>query len=135
MWVLNPFAAILLVPAAHVWMWLGSVDIPIPRPLKLIGVLLGAIPPVLAVIYYAATLHLSPIGVLWNGALMIARGQIGTAPALLWSLALGCLAGMLVLVVRAPKREHPAPTAITVRGPRSYAGPGSLGGTESALRR
>jgi hypothetical protein len=24
---------------------------------------------------------------------------------------------------------------ITVRGPRSYAGPGSLGGTESALRR
>ena len=26
-------------------------------------------------------------------------------------------------------------TQITVRGPVSYAGPGSLGGTESALRR
>jgi hypothetical protein len=26
-------------------------------------------------------------------------------------------------------------TEVTIRGPRSYAGPGSLGGTESALRR
>jgi hypothetical protein len=28
-----------------------------------------------------------------------------------------------------------AATPITVRGPKTYAGPGSLGGTESALRR
>jgi hypothetical protein len=27
------------------------------------------------------------------------------------------------------------PPEITIRGPLSYAGPGSLGGTESALRR
>ena len=30
---------------------------------------------------------------------------------------------------------RPTPAAITVRGPLTYAGPGSLGGTESALRR
>jgi hypothetical protein len=135
MWVINPFAALLLVPALHVWMWLGCVDVPIPRTVKLVGVLIGALPPALAVLYYAAALHLSPVGVLWNGVLMIARGQIAPAAAVLWSLALGCFAGMLVLVVRTPKRERPEPTAITVRGPRSYAGPGSLGGTRSALRR
>ena len=34
---------------------------------------------------------------------------------------------------RAPQVDPAAP--ITVRGPQGYAGPGSLGGTESALRR
>jgi hypothetical protein len=135
MWVVNPFAALLLVPALHVWMWLGSVEFPIPRLVKLAGVLLGALPPALAVVYYATALDLSPVGVLWNGVLMIARGQIGPAPALLWSLALGCFAGMLMLVVRSPKRERTQGAAITVRGPATYAGPGSLGGTQSALRR
>jgi hypothetical protein len=87
------------------------------------------------VLYYALTLKLSPIGVLWNGVLMIASGQIGLATVLLWSVVLGCFAGMLVLAVRQPNREPEPRAAITVRGPASYAGPGSLGGTRSALRR
>jgi hypothetical protein len=41
-------------------------------------------------------------------------------------------AGVIVLASRQPRPEQ-AP--VTVRGPASYAGPGSLGGTESALRR
>jgi hypothetical protein len=135
MWLTNPFAAVLIVPALHVWMWLGCVQAPIPRVVKLAGVALGAIPPALAVLYYALTLKLSPIGVLWNGVLMIASGQIGLATVLLWSVVLGCFAGMLVLAVRRPNREHEPRTAITVRGPAGYAGPGSLGGTQSALRR
>jgi hypothetical protein len=135
MWLTNPFAAVLIVPALHVWMWLGCVQAPIPRGVKLAGVVLGAVPPALAVLYYALTLKLSLIGVVWNGVLMIAGGQIGPATALLWSLVLGCFAGMLVLAVRRPNREHEPRAAITVRGPAGYAGPGSLGGTQSALRR
>ena len=135
MWLTNPFAAVLIVPALHVWMWLGCVQAPIPRAVKLAGVVLGAVPPALAVLYYAVTLKLSPIGVVWNGVLMIASGQIGPATALLWSLVLGCFAGMLVLAVRRPNREPEPQAAISVRGPASYAGPGSLGGTQSALRR
>jgi hypothetical protein len=135
MWLTNPFAAVLIVPALHVWMWLGCVQAPIPRMVKLAGVVLGAVPPALAVLYYALSLKLSPVGVVWNGVLMIASGQIGPATALLWSLVLGCFAGMLVLAVRRPNREHEPRAAITVRGPASYAGPGSLGGTSSALRR
>ena len=135
MWLINPFAAVLIVPALHAWMWLGCVQAPIPRVLKLAGVVLGAVPPALAVLYYALTLKLSPVGVLWNGVLMIASGQIGLATALLWSLVLGCFAGMLVLAVRRPDPEPEPRAAISVRGPASYAGPGSLGGTQSALRR
>jgi len=50
---------------------------------------------------------------------------------------LGCtvsLAVMIVRIVRQP-RAQPAEVPITMRGPISYAGPGSLGGTRSAMRR
>jgi hypothetical protein len=58
----------------------------------------------------------------------------------LWCLTLGCLAGaVLVALGSSPPRiaepDAADGTPITVRGPMSYAGPGSLGGTESALRR
>jgi hypothetical protein len=135
MWVVNPYAAVLLVPALHVWMWLGCVQVPIPRPVKLLGVLVGVVPAALAVLYYAMALRLSPIGVLWNGVLMIISGQIGPAVAVLWSIVFGCFAGMVVLVLRGPRRAREEAAPITVRGPVTYAGPGSLGGTGSALRR
>jgi len=57
--------------------------------------------------------------------------------AIEWSVVAGCtvsLAVMIGRIIRQP-RARPAELPITVRGPISYAGPGSLGGTRSALRR
>jgi hypothetical protein len=43
---------------------------------------------------------------------------------------------MTLIALRALRQPRSAPTPpVSVRGPVSYAGPGSLGGTESALRR
>ena len=51
-------------------------------------------------------------------------------------MVLGCVASVAVIVRRAERRAGPEePRPVTVRGPVTYAGPGSLGGTESALRR
>jgi hypothetical protein len=56
--------------------------------------------------------------------------------ALEWCLLLGCLAVTAALVVLAAQgQRRTAPVPVTVRGPVTYAGPGSLGGTKSALRR
>jgi len=44
------------------------------------------------------------------------------------------LSGAAVLVVLA-RQPRPEEMPVTVRGPITYAGPGSLGGTKSALRR
>jgi hypothetical protein len=52
----------------------------------------------------------------------------------MWCLLLGCLASTLAIVWARGKAE-PAPAEPTTRGPMTYAGPGSLGGTKSALRR
>jgi hypothetical protein len=54
---------------------------------------------------------------------------------LLWSLLGGCAGAALTIAWHSRAREDADALPITVRGPRSYAGPGSLGGTESALRK
>jgi hypothetical protein len=69
----------------------------------------------------------------------VAGGHVGIGSAVLWSIGFGCAAAALSVAAVAPPDPlgpRPAePMEITIRGPMSYAGPGSLGGTESALRR
>jgi hypothetical protein len=56
--------------------------------------------------------------------------------ALCWALTLGCTASAVIIGLRAVRATAAAADQlVTVRGPASYAGPGSLGGTKSALRR
>ncbi|HWG07856.1 MAG TPA: M28 family peptidase [Solirubrobacteraceae bacterium] len=138
-WIVDPFAALLLLPAMHAWLLLVSPELR-PRPVVGLGlVLVGLIPLVLLLSFYADHLGLGPGRVAWMGVLLVAGGHVGLPAALLWSIGLGCAAAavMLALTIGPP---HPAGgegeyQEITIRGPLSYAGPGSLGGTRSALRR
>jgi hypothetical protein len=136
-WVGNPFAAALTVPALHLWLWGLAPDVPLPRPARLAMVVVGVLPGVFVLLYYAVGLGYSPLGLAWTVALMVAGGQVGAAAVLAWSLLLGCAVAASTIAVRL-RRDEPAAAelrAVTVRGPVTYAGPGSLGGTESALRR
>ena len=133
-WVINPYAAGLLLVAAHLWLfaaggWRGRT--------ALAALAIGLVPPVLVVVHYGFALDLGPVDLVWGASLAAAAG------AGLWSVAL--LAGLLaalagaVRVVFARRRLARETDAdgrpISTRGPVTYAGPGSLGGTESALRR
>jgi hypothetical protein len=143
-WVSNPFTALLALPALHVWLALASPDrlgIGL-RPRRLFSlalVALGVLPLALLILFYAHQLGLGVGGVAWMAVLLLAGGHVGLGAAILWSLAFGCVAAAAMLAVGAPR---PSPGVrvgdgieVTIRGPMSYAGPGSLGGTESALRR
>jgi hypothetical protein len=134
-WIRNPLAAALVVPALHLWMWVVDPDLRLPRPLVFAMLVVGLAPPVLVVLYYASALGLGPAGVAWNGLLLVAGGHIDAVVAVEWSVLLGCLAGVIVIALRTQRQDRPEETPVTVRGPVTYAGPGSLGGTESALRR
>jgi hypothetical protein len=136
-WASNPFAALLLIPALHLWMWIVDPDRRIPRPARLAMLIAGGAPVALVVLYYALALGLTPLGVAWEGVLLLAGGHVGIATAVQWSVVLGCSASIVAIVLRMPRierRQEPV-VPVTVRGPVTYAGPGSLGGTESALRR
>jgi hypothetical protein len=138
-WAVNPFTVLLLLPAVHLWLLIVSPDTR-PRPLATLGlVLIGFVPLLLLVAFYAHELGFGPSAVAWEGLLLFAGGHVSLAAGLLWSVALGSASAAAMLAIATP----PLPSGsgvddgaeITIRGPLSYAGPGSLGGTESALRR
>jgi hypothetical protein len=150
-WALDPYTALLLVPALHLWLLLaeperlstGSAVWRAAGPLALVA--LGTAPLLLLIIFYAQQLGLGPGGVAHTAVLLLAGGHIGLLGAVLWSLALGCLVAALLIALagaraRSANRSEPDEALseqelLPIRGPMSYAGPGSLGGTESALRR
>ena len=134
-WLSNPFAAFLLVPALHLWLWAISPDMRVPLPLRLVLIAIGIVPAVLVVGYYANELGYGPINVVWEVILLLAGHGVSIVAALEWSVVLGCLLSAVTLSLLAARGSRVVPVPVTVRGPVTYAGPGSLGGTKSALRR
>jgi hypothetical protein len=137
-WTVNPFAALLLVPGLHLSLLIGAPQSR-PRPaVALVLVAVAMLPFVALVAFYASQLGLGAAGIAWTAVLLLVGGHVGVLTAALWSIGLGCAAAaaMLCVVPSYPTgAEGGEPIEITVRGPLSYAGPGSLGGTESTLRR
>jgi hypothetical protein len=133
LWLANPYTAALLALPLAVWvpllargrrsaragvLWLLCSLLPL-------GVLLGA---------EAHELALGPIGFAWTWLSVFAGGEVGLGALLAAALAGGLLVAVgLVLLGMGPRGQRDD-VRITVRGPASYAGPGSLGGTDSALR-
>jgi hypothetical protein len=135
-WALNPYSALLVVPALHLWLWLAQPGLRAHRWAVLVFTLAAVLPMVIVLIYYANAYALTPVGLVWSVALMVSGGAMSVVTALCWALTLGCLASAIVIALRSVKASASAlDPVVTVRGPASYAGPGSLGGTESALRR
>lgn len=134
-WIANPFAALLLVPALHLWLWIVVPDVRLPTPVAVLLLLGGLALPVVIAVDYAVTLGLGPLAFVWSWVLLLAGGAVGLATAFEWGIAAGCLVSVIAIVLQAARQPRPEPAPVTVRGPVGYAGPGSLGGTESALRR
>jgi hypothetical protein len=135
-WLANPYAAALLVPAAHLWL-LASLPGSRLRGLAAWAALAaGLLVPALVLLYEATALGVGPPGLARTWLIATAGGHVSP-----WSaLAAGLVSACLVVAARAvharPRQAVPAaPARPRTRGPASYYGPGSLGGTESALRR
>jgi hypothetical protein len=133
-WLANPYAAALLLPAMHLWLFAAGGWSPRAGFAAIVG---GLALPLLALVYLGAALGLGPVDMGWAAVLATAGGH-GLWTALGAAVLFGAL-GALVRVLRARGGGVREPSAgggeIRTRGPLTYAGPGSLGGTESALRR
>lgn len=135
LWVVNPFAAALVVPALHLWMWMITPEVRLRAPAALALLLAGLTPVALVILYYATQFGLGPVGVLWTGTLLVAGGGLGLGALLEWSIFAGCTVSVAMIAARTAAAAAPDGAPVTIRGPVTYAGPGSLGGTKSALRR
>ena len=96
----------------------------------------GLLAPLLVLVYELRALRAGPLELARMWLVATAGGHVSV-----WSaLALGALAGCVATLVRILRARHriaaaAPPEPRRTRGPAGYAGPGSLGGTESALRR
>jgi hypothetical protein len=134
LWVGNPYAAALVVPAAHLWFWALTPDLRLPRAASLALVLLGLVPLLLVGLADGRAFGLDLPHGIWFWTLLVAGGQVPIGSWVLWSLLWGCGVAAALVAVRRRRPRDDEPDEITVRGPVTYAGPGSLGGTGSALR-
>jgi len=135
-WTVNPFAALLLAPALHLWLLTALIDPPPRRRTRIAMVLAGLLAPALLVVYYAAVLSLDPLSGAWYVLLLVLGGHVSLPAALLGCVLAGVLTSLLsVLRAVRSRGAEVGPQRPSVRGPATYAGPGSLGGTSSALPR
>ena len=134
-WLANPFAALLLLPALHLWVWAVAPEPRLPLVLRVVMLLVGLVPGALVALVFAHTFGLGPVGVAWNTVLLLAGGTVGFVGAVEWSVVLACAISVALVIIRTARQPVPDVLPVTIRGPVSYAGPGSLGGTKSAIRR
>jgi len=135
-WLANPYAAALLLPAAHLWLLAASPGSRLRGLAAALPVVGGLLLPALVALHYARAFGLDPLALAWLATLITANGHVSPAAVLVVALWLACLAGLLKVVrVRGRLAAQAEPERLRTRGPAGYAGPGSLGGTESALRR
>ena len=134
-WIGNPYAAAPLVPAAHLWLFALAADLSLRRAVRVALVALGILPVAIVAVLVARALGLGGLDAAWELLLVVAGGHVSLLSVLVWSALGGCAAAALTIAWHSRAREDADDLPITVRGPRSYAGPGSLGGTESALRK
>lgn len=137
LWLLNPYAGFLAVPAAHLWMLAVLVRPPPSRRARLAMVAGGLLPVLLVAVYYMFSLSLDPLHAAWYLVMLVTGHSVGFVTALAGCLLLAAACATIEITWRVPGEEEPAPDAQgpSVYGPGAYAGPGSLGGTGSALRR
>jgi hypothetical protein len=135
LWLVNPYAALLIVPAAHLWMLATLADPRPPRRARVGMIAAGLLPLVLVALYYLIALRIDPVTGAWYLLLLVSGGAVELSLALLGCIGLGCLAATVAIVRATPDPEPPEPEERpTVFGPGAHAGPGALGGTRSALR-
>jgi hypothetical protein len=135
-WIFNPYAAAVLLPAAHAWLLAVVPESRLRGPLAAGALAAGLFLPGVTALYYALSLDLDPQETGRLAFDLVGGGAIGPLDALALSLFAGATCAVLAILFARRRMSGAAPAeAVRTRGPRSYAGPGSLGGTDSALRR
>ena len=135
-WVLNPFAALFLLPAVHAWMLAMLSGFQLTRRGAGFVVFIGLLGPLVAAVVYLDRLSLNPLEGVWYLWVLVTGHAVSPVTTLL-ACVCAAVAATTMSVIAAQVGTPPPlePDAPRVRGPGGYAGPGSLGGTPSTLSR
>lgn len=130
-WLANPFAVLLLIPALHLLPLIVDPELRPKRPAGLALLALALIPACGLVLFYAHEFGLGPLGIAWT-ALLLAGVQLGLLGVILASAVLGCLLGALLLALQG--RGHTPASGASAVGGRIYPTSHPLDWQEPLLR-
>ena len=125
LWLANPYAGLLSVPAAHLWLLVLVAGVQPRRRVRAALLAAGALPALVVAVYYMVALSMDPLAAAWYLLLLVTGHRVGLLTALVGCVMLGALCAAIELVYRSPA-EPPAPP--------EAAGPPALG-PGFALRR
>jgi len=106
LWLLNPYAALMAAPAAHLWLLATLVDPPPSARARALMVGLGLLAPLAVVMYHLFALHVDPVTGIWYLLLLVTGQAVDLVTALLGCLWLGALCAT-VAVARARRSPQP----------------------------
>ena len=134
LWIANPYTALLLALPLVLWLPLLTADRERERhPLAVLAWLALSVVPLGGVLAVeAVSLRLGPLRFTWSWLALLASGQLGLSGFVALSVAGGLFLATAILLLRANRVALGDGLRLTTRGPITYAGPGSLGGTPSA---
>jgi hypothetical protein len=128
LWLVNPYAGLLVVPAAHLWMLAVLSSAQPRRRVRALLLALGALPVVLVAVYYLLALSMNPLSGAWYLLMLVTGHSVTLATSLIGCLMLGILGAAAELVARSPARPGGDARDATpaLSGPGSYVGSGLL---------
>ena len=104
LWLANPYAGLLAVPAAHLWMLSVLTRARPARRVRGLLIALGALPVLLVAVYYLFALSLDPLEGAWYLLLLVTGHSVGLPTACVACLMLGSACAVSELAWRTPRR-------------------------------
>jgi hypothetical protein len=118
LWLADPYAGLLTVPAAHLWLVVLLAKLQPSRRTRGVLLGLGALPALLVAAYYWFALSLDPLSGTWYLLMLVTGHTVGLLSALVGCVMLGSLCAAAELVHRSPAESpQPPPAGAAPLGP------------------
>jgi hypothetical protein len=107
LWFVNPYAGLLVVPAAHLWMLLALTR-PLPaRRVRLVLIAIGLTPALLVAVYYMFALSVDPLSGLWYLLMLVTGQSVGLLTSLIACVMLAAACATVETALRWPDVRVP----------------------------
>jgi hypothetical protein len=103
LWFVNPYAGLLAVPAAHLWMLLALTRPLPPRRVRLVLIAVAALPPLLVAVYMMFALSLDPLSGVWYVLMLVTGHSVGIVTSLIACLMLAAACATVETALRWPE--------------------------------
>ncbi|HEX6652173.1 MAG TPA: hypothetical protein VF072_05480 [Thermoleophilaceae bacterium] len=102
LWLVDPYAGLLAVPAAHLWMLLALTR-PLPdRRVRAALIAVGVLPALIVAIYYMFALSVDPLSGLWYLLMLVTGQSVGLLTSLIACVMLAAFCATVETSLRWP---------------------------------